>query len=108
MKVQDKSFVFRLKGEVPGGEFSVLDGEFGILGTEFGNVGGDVRRVDEAGEERLDLVDDGFLIVRKGAGGCNHAVDKCQDLNSPATRRVGYFEYGHGAGLRSVECEDAT
>ncbi len=108
MKIQDKPFVFRSQGEVPGGEFGVFDREFGILGAKFCHVRGDVRRVDEAVEEGLDLVDNGFLIVGERAGGCNYAVDECQDFNSPATRRVRYFEYGHGAGLRSVECKDAT
>jgi hypothetical protein len=86
----------------------VFDREFGVLSAEFCDIGGDVWRVDEASEERLYLVDNGFLIVGEGAGGCNHAVDERQDFNRPATRRIGYFEYGHGAGLRSVECRDAT
>ncbi len=60
-----------MKGKVPGGEFSIFDREFGVLGAEFGNVGGDVWGVPKTGEEGLDLIDNGLLVVGKGAERCD-------------------------------------
>jgi hypothetical protein len=99
---------FRLKGKVLGDEFSILNGEFVVLGLKFGDVRSDVRGVDEAGEKRVDLGDDSFLILGEGARGFQHSVHERQDFNSLCARCVGDFENCHDERLRSVEYRIAT
>ncbi len=82
--------------------------ESGESATGFSNVGGNVWQVDKAGEQSVDLGDNGFLILDEGAGRFQHAVNERQDFDSRSAHCVGDFEDGHGAWLRLVEYEDAT